>query len=118
MERYEGLLQERDFITAYKSRRGLGIIYLYNNMDFYAFLYFKKAFAINPYDHKVNNGLAICFARAGDFKNALRFFRRALRLNPFDPESYRNLAVLYKELNMPKVAESLLGRSALLGVFD
>jgi len=63
---------------------------------------------VNPYDPKANNGLAVCFARAGNFEAAMKFFRRAIKLNPFDPEPYRNLALLYKELNMPKESGRLM----------
>jgi len=79
---------------------------------------FRKALKVNPYDSKSNSGMAICFARSGDFKAAALFFKKAIKLNPFDPEGYQNLARLYKEANMPQESEQLMRQSALLNIFN
>ncbi|MFA5115159.1 MAG: hypothetical protein WC469_03745 [Candidatus Omnitrophota bacterium] len=118
IEKYQGIIKEGGIFGNYRAYRGLGIIYLYNNMDSHAFLNFAKSLELDPYEPKSNNGMAICYARSGDSARAAIFFKRSIRLNPFDPEAYRNLSLLYRQLNMTKQSARLLEQAASLNLLQ
>lgn len=118
IEKYRGIIKGDGVFGNYRVYRGLGIIYLYNNMDSHAFLNFAKSLELDPYDPKSNNGMAICYVRSGDFVRAAIFFKRSIRLNPFDPEPYRNLSLLYRQLNMAKQSARLLEQAASLNLLQ
>ncbi|MFQ5681259.1 MAG: tetratricopeptide repeat protein [Candidatus Omnitrophota bacterium] len=62
-----------------------------------AFMFYKKALALNPSDVAVYNDLGVIYEYRGDEQSALQAYRRALQMDPDYPRTYYNLAALYEE---------------------
>ncbi len=66
---------------------------------------YKRSIIMDSKNHIALNSLGVCYAKIGDFINALKMFRESLKINLSSTYFY-NLGSIYLKLNNLKEAEN------------
>jgi protein O-mannosyl-transferase len=68
---------------------------------------FSHALAVTPKNSMVHTNLAVAYAEAGRFEEAIPHFEEVLALDPHSARTYYNLALVYERLGRADTAEPL-----------
>lgn len=84
-----------------------GVLYMNQNQNHQAIVFFKKAISIKPHAAYYNN-LGIVLSNEGDNNEAIKTFKKAIELDPNYANAYHNLALVFqKEEKLEQASEML-----------